>query len=416
MSERTKKPAMRALLRIASIPWAITEEALRQIEDIAARQTVESWDAVAARIGKPLENAWTAEIRNGVAIVPVMGPIFRHANLMTSFSGATSVEDLATDLQTAVDDPSVRAILLNVNSPGGQVDGINEMAGMLRAAAGKKPVKAYIGGEGASAAYWLASQADEIVADSTAMVGSIGVVAGFTDRSAADEKSGIKRMEIVSSQSPRKRLDPATDAGRASIQTAVDDLADEFVASVAAGRGVPVEQALANFGQGDSMIAKRALAAGMIDRIGSFEGLLAEMAAPASGSMFGGRGAVMDAKTAEQWAAEIEAAKVAARAEGVTEGRATERKRVGAILANEEAKGRENLARTIALETDTEPEAAKKLLGAAPVQAEKKNPLAEAMAGVPNPKVGTDAPAGEETEAKDLIAGVVAFLPKRGGR
>jgi signal peptide peptidase SppA len=415
MSDVLKRPATRALLRITSTPWAITAEALEQIYEIAARQTSESWEAVAAKMGKPLENTWTAEIRDGVAIVPVMGPIFRYANLMTSYSGATSVQDLATDLRAALENPAVRAILLNVNSPGGQVDGINEMAGMIRDARASKPVNAYIGGYGASAAYFLASQASEIVADPTAMVGSVGVVVGFTDRTAADEKSGIKRMEIVSSQSPKKRLDPTTDEGRASVQAMADDLAEEFIAMVAAGRGVAVEKVLADFGQGDSMMARRALTAGMIDRVGSFEGLLAEMAAPTSASIFlsGGKGGSMaDVKTAEQWAAEIEAAKVEARAAGATEGRKTERARVSAILSLEEAKNRGGLAQTIALETDTDAEAAKKLLAAAPVQTEKANPLAGAMADVKNPAVGTTG-GGDETDAKTLIEGVTAFLSRK---
>jgi signal peptide peptidase SppA len=342
-----------------------------------------------------------------------MGPIFRHANLMTMFSGATSVEDLATDFSSALADPRVKAILLNINSPGGQVDGINEMAGMINAAG--KPVYAYVGGMAASAAYWLASQADEIVTDATALIGSIGVVAGFTDRSGADEKNGLKRFEIVSSQSPRKRLDPATPEGKAAVQAMVDDLAEPFIAAVAQGRDVDVAKVLSDFGQGESMIAKRALDAGMIDRIGSFEGLLAEMAAPSSTYTFGGKGAT-GMKTPEDLVAEhsaqLEAAKAQARSEGIADGRKTERARVAAILTLEEAKSRESLARTIALETDTDAEAAKKLLSAAPVQTENKNPLREAMETVPNPKVG---PGGSENEAEaaDLVKGVLAFAPRK---
>jgi capsid assembly protease len=416
VSERAKKPAMRAWMHIAATPWAITAEALEQIQDIVLRQTSETWEAVAAKLGKPLENTWSAEIRDGVAIVPVMGPIFRHANLMTSFSGATSVEDLATDFNTALGDPNVRAILLNVNSPGGNVDGINELANMIRAARDVKPVKSYIGGQGASGGYWLASMASEVVADATAMIGSVGVVAGFSDRSAADEKAGVKRFEIVSNRSPKKRLDPQSDEGRASVLTMLDDMADEFIASIAEARGVTVEKVLADFGQGDSMMAKRALNAGMIDRVGSFEGLLAEMAASARGSGSGGKGAYMEVKTAEQWAAEIEAARVKALADGVaqgrTEGRTAERARVNAILGCEEAKGREGMARTVAMETDLDAEAAKKLLAASPVQTEKKNPLVDAMNKVPNPNVG--AGGGEdEAEADALVKGVLAFVPKR---
>lgn len=425
-----KRPAVRAWIHAADHPWAMTEAALRQLLDIAARETSESWEAVASKLGKPLEATWTVEIRDGVAIVPVNGPIFRYANLFTMFSGGTSVQDLATDFQASLENPAVKALLLNVDSPGGEVAGINEMGAMIRAAAEKKPVVTYVGGMAASGAYWLASQSQAIVADSTAMIGSIGVVATFRDRKAADEKAGIANYEIVSSQSPKKRMDPGTEAGRAYIQALIDDLAAEFVAAVASGRGISVEKVLSDFGQGGVMTAKRAIDAGMADRLGSFESVLAELAQMEPGKTYSFGGAAVnypnkgaftmeDLKTPATPAAaappDLGAIKAESKAEGVKEGTAlgakAERARIAGILGSEEAKGREPLARAMALESDLEPEAACKMLAASPIPViAPANALAAAMGDLKNPKVGVEG--GEQDEEKALIAGVVAFLPK----
>ena len=118
-------------------------------------------EALEARLGRPLDNTRAVSIRDGVAVIPITGPIMRYANLFTRISGATSTQELATDLQTALDSPQVRAIVLNIDSPGGEASGINELADMIHASRGKKPIKAYVGGTGASAAYWIASAADE---------------------------------------------------------------------------------------------------------------------------------------------------------------------------------------------------------------------------------------------------------------
>lgn len=399
-----KKPAVRAWIHAADHPWAMTEAGLRQLLDIAARETAESWEAVATKLGKPLESTWTVETRDGIAIVPVNGPIFRYANLFTMFSGGTSVQDLATDFQASMEDPAIKAILLNVDSPGGEVAGINEMASMIRAAAGKKPVVTYVGGMAASGAYWLASQTQAIVGDPTAVLGSIGIVATFRDRKAADEKAGIANYEIVSSQSPKKRLDPGTESGRALIQAVLDDLAAEFVASVASGRGVTEEKVLADFGQGGVMTAKRAIDAGMADQLGSFESVLAELAATEPGKTY----SFGSVNYPNKGALAMEDLKSRNQGEGVK----AERARIGAILSSEEAKGRTALATALALESEIEAEAAKKILASSPLQgAAEPNRFAAAMAGLSNPKVGVGGEDEAESEV-DLVRAVCSFLPK----
>jgi signal peptide peptidase SppA len=264
---------MRAFELASGQPWAILPEMLTTILSIAARET--DPEAVAAKLGRPLENTYHAEVRDGVAILPVSGPVMRYANLFSKVSGATSIDVLATDFNQALENPDVKAIILNIDSPGGTVAGVNELAEMIYAARGKKPIVSYVSGMGASAAYWLASAADEIVLDATASVGSIGVVSIQSDDTERKAKAGVKEIQIVSSLSPRKRPDLSTEEGRADVQAMVDSIAKVFFQTVARNRSVTTDAVLSDFGQGGLMVGSDAVDAGMADRIGSLEQVIA---------------------------------------------------------------------------------------------------------------------------------------------
>lgn len=277
----TKSPH-RVLDFYASKSWAILEPALQEMFEIykaalerKALDTEFDPQAVAAKLGRPLDNARTVTIRDGIAILPVSGPIFRYANLFTEISGATSIEVLATDFHNALEDRAVHAIILEVNSPGGEVDGTSEFAQHIFEARGKKPVVAYISHLGASAAYWIPSACDEIVCADTACLGSIGVVG------AARISKDKSMVEFVSSQSPNKRPDPSTEAGKAQLQKHVDDLADVFIRTVARNRGMSAEDVVSKGGAGGILVGQHAVDAGLADRLGTLEGLIAELSQPA---------------------------------------------------------------------------------------------------------------------------------------
>jgi signal peptide peptidase SppA len=395
--------------RMTSTPWAIQPNALEEIIAIAERKN-ESPEAVAARLGRALDNTQVTEIRNGVAILPVSGPLFRYANLFTSISGASSYDVLAQDFIAAVENTDVKAILLNVDSPGGDANGCSEFADMIYAAREKKAIFAYIGGDGCSAAYWIASAAQEIVVSDTAMVGSIGVVVGITDRKDADAKNGIKNYEIVSTQSPYKRVDPGTDVGRSKIQQTIDALADVFVGKVARNRGVSSEKVLSDFGQGGTFIGQAAVAAGMADRLGTFEGVLAEMASGKSIASVGMRSPVaaekiatkevikMDAKKLrEEYPALVEKIEAEAKASvqlpdvdaACISAAAQERDRVFGIIGCDAAKGREALALALAKKPGMASEDAQEILAASPVDLQKGASFESVMAQL-NPKVSPD--------------------------
>lgn len=269
---------MNAFELATAMTWAIEEPWLATILEIASREG-EGPEAVAAKLGRPLVNTRNVTTRDGVAVVPVVGPIFRRANMLTEVSGATSTEMLARDFRAALDDPAVKAILLDVDSPGGEASGVNELANMIHAARGQKPITAYVSGTAASGAYWLASAADEIVIDDTARLGSIGVVAAYRDTKARDEKAGVRSIEFVSSQSPNKRPDLQSDDGRRLVQSEIDAIAEVFIGAVARNRGVTAEDVVNRFGAGAVKVGAAALDAGLADRAGSFEKTVAELAA-----------------------------------------------------------------------------------------------------------------------------------------
>jgi ClpP class serine protease len=243
--------------------------------DIASRDHLEEGgiEAIAAKLGRPLDNSRSVTVRDGVAVIPIEGAIFPRASLFTAISGGVSVDTLAADFSTALADPLVTGIVLLIDSPGGDKNGVPELAGMIHAARGKKPIVAYGRELVASAAYWIGSAADELVIASDALVGSIGVVAGVADPS----KQGGRSIQFVSSRAPHKRTDPTTEAGRARYQARVDAVEDIFIADVARYRGVTPEKVMADFGQGDLLVGQAAVAAGMADRLGSFEGVVAEL-------------------------------------------------------------------------------------------------------------------------------------------
>jgi capsid assembly protease len=384
---------------------------METMHEIVARET--DLEAIAAKIGKPLENTGgRVEMRGSVAVLSVEGPLFRYANLFTDISGATSIEMLSQAFNAALTDPKVESILLNVNSPGGEADGVGEMAAMIYDARGKKPIAAYVGGIGASGGYWLASAASRVVMNETAMVGSIGIIANLVDTREAQAKAGIKRYEIVSSCSPDKRVDIATDEGQAKMLEMVDAMAEVFVGRVAQYRNTTAENVIANYGKGFVHAGRKALAAGMVDALGSYEGIVAELNAAAQADNHGlsfAAGLLVATKKEETMADDKQPDVGAIKAQALKD----ERARIQAILACEEAKGREGLARHLALETDMDPETARKALAAAPAAAaapvESSDQLGERMRQLGNPKVGIDSEKGDDSA--DEIAAVTAYIP-----
>lgn len=380
---------MRIWNRLAGEPWAITETALQTILEIAAREN-ESPQAVAAKLGRDLQSTYTATEREGVAIIPVTGPLFRYANLFTAVSGASSYELIARDFTAALDNPQIKAILLDIDSPGGEVNGVSELSNMVYAARGKKPVVAYASGDAASGAYWIASAADEIVVSDTSALGSIGVVGMYRGKSG---KQG-EDVEIVSSQSPHKRLDPSSDEGRARLQMRIDSMADVFIETIARNRKVSADIVQTHYGGGDVLIGAKAVQAGLADRVGSLEQLIQELStSPQSPPLEGFF--VTKTPTVKQEKNPMDLETLTKEHPGLVtqikqDGVRAERKRLDDILSCSEAKDRQKLATEIALHTDISAVEAQHLLACA--SPEDVKPVASTsfervMASIPNPAI-----------------------------
>lgn len=383
---------MRIWNRVTGEPWAITEPALHTILEIAAREN-ETPESVAAKLGRELRNTHTVVERDGVAIIPVVGPLFRYANIFTQISGASSYEILAKDFTAALDDPAIKAIILDIDSPGGEVNGVAELAGMVFEARGRKPIIAYASGDAASGAYWLASAADQIVVSETSALGSIGVVGVYRSKDAGESASEI---EIVSSQSPHKRLDPASSEGKKRLQQRIDAMANVFITTISRNRGVDPTTVMDNFGGGDVMIGAAAVGAGLADRVGSLERLISELSGSSNPPVSEGF-LTKTSPTKEKTSMDIETL-VQEHPDLVTqirrEATMAERERIKGIVSCAEAQKREGLAQEIAFGTELSAIEAQHLLGTSPMAQEQPSTSFErVMASVPNPDV---TPAGQD--------------------
>lgn len=273
---------MRFLNWVVGHRWAMEENAAAfycgVLESIVKRKLEHlplDKEAIQAEFGKNLDNTYAVETRDGVAIIDVDGPIFKRADMFDLMSGATSTELMATDFNAALGNKDIKAIIFNINSPGGEAAGTNEFADMIYNARGQKPIVAYVDGMAASAAYWIASACDEIVTDELGDLGSIGTVVTVVDTSGRDAMLGIERHEYATPGN--KRPKPGTKQGDAMFRQYSSDNTEVFAAKVARNRGVSVETVTNDFGGGWILTGQKAVDAGLADRTGSFEQLLSEL-------------------------------------------------------------------------------------------------------------------------------------------
>lgn len=263
-------------------PWALLPEKMDEIHRaVEARLAGAEISFDASRAGPSGNRADDSyRVTDGVAVIPVYGVLEKRANLFTRMSGGTSTELLARDLRAAFDDPLVDAVVLDIDSPGGAVDSVQVVVDALQANRARgplaKPVVAHANELMASAAYWIGSAADRIVAAPTAQVGSIGVRMMHVDRSGMDEKVGVRRTEIFAGRYKTAGTDtrPLDEESRAYLQSRVDRFYTLFVEAVAANRGVTVAEAL-RWADGRVLIGEEAREAGLVDAIGNLETAIA---------------------------------------------------------------------------------------------------------------------------------------------
>lgn len=212
---------------------------------------------------------------DGIATIPVCGPLTKNGLCFCGIQLSTGMRQIGLALRTAAADPAVRAILLDVDSPGGTVDGVEELAETVNAVNAVKPVYAFADGLMASGGYWLACCAREIAAPATAFVGSIGVILMQRDMSKALDDMGVKYNIITAGhyKAAGNSAEPLSDEMRAYLQSGIDAVYELFLQAVATGRGCSREAALA-MADGRMFLAEEARRAGLIDRVCSKESFI----------------------------------------------------------------------------------------------------------------------------------------------
>ncbi len=211
----------------------------------------------------------------GTAIIPLMGPLTKGGSF--KFEGTSTVRTRRM-LRMAVADEEVGNILLHIDSPGGHVAGIEALAADVASIRGRKPIVAHIDDLGASAAYWVASQADSIAANATSEIGSIGTMAVVEDTSGRMDRLGIK-VHVVSTglyKGIGAEGAPVSDTALAYIQERVNAINAHFLSAVQRGRRFTAEQ-VASIADGRVHIAAQAQAARLIDRVQSLDETLAQL-------------------------------------------------------------------------------------------------------------------------------------------
>jgi signal peptide peptidase SppA len=269
------------ILAIHEPTWAAISEVLE-----LQRRGVNLTPAQAAERAGVAQRAPALPVARAIAVIPLFGLLtHRRGGFLSFLFGGTSLSDFTSAVRAAAAEPAIAAVVLLVDSPGGEVQGTPEAADAVADLRKRKRVVAIGDGLLASAAFWIASQAHEIIASPSSLIGSIGVISVHVDQSAADERAGLRTTVLTSSKRkaeghPHAPLD--ADA-RAYLQSRVDQAGAMFTAAVARGRGVDVSRVRGpDFGEGRAFWAEEATRRGLADRLGTVHDVLAREASLAS--------------------------------------------------------------------------------------------------------------------------------------
>lgn len=371
------------------------------------------WDNPSAARWRPYS------VKDGVLTIPVRGL------LLSNFGGsigdyATGYDYIARAAARAAADGNVTSVILSIHSPGGTVTEVDECAAAIAALAKVKPVVAYCN-TAASAAYWLASKATKIVVSRTGQVGSIGVITSHFDYSEALAMAGIKYTSIFAGDrkadgSPNA---PLSEEAKAAIQARINALYDVFVADVAEGRGM-TEKAVRDT-QAGTFDAKAAVKIGLADAVVARNEFKIS-ALIGAGDVADGDEEDTDTDNEENAMsnpANPAAAAPEAGAKTYENGMSDALARAKDILAMDEAKGREQLAQTLAFDPSISKETAKAIMAAAPKAAEPAeaaDPFAALMAAAGSPQVGPSASGDKAADTTDPQGQVAAMLAMMGAK
>ena len=271
------------LAEFLATPWALMPERLNAVAAVLARWSQNTPATVDVLAGidadkvarEARRQTATAASGGGIAVLPLYGVVTQRGNMVDDVSGPGSVstQKFATALRQALADESVSQILIDIDSPGGSVYGVAELADEIVAARAQKPIIAIANSLAASAAYWIGCSASEFYVTPGGEVGSIGVWQAHFDYSQALAAEGVTPTLISAGKykvegNPYAPLDAEA---QAFMQSRVDDYYLTFCKGVAHGRGVPIAQVRNGMGQGRVLGGEAAVELCMVDGIATFD-------------------------------------------------------------------------------------------------------------------------------------------------
>lgn len=215
----------------------------------------------------------------GIAIIPIIGTLVRRSGGLDALSGLASYDRIGAQFDEAMSDNTVKAILLDIDSPGGEAGGVFDLADKVFAARGKKTVWAVSNEDAFSAAYAIAAAAERIYVSRTAGVGSIGVIAVHLDQSIAEASEGLTYTAVYAGERKNDMTphEPLTDPARAILQDEVNRVYDLFAGSVARMRKMDIAAVKAT--EAGIYMSDNAIAAGLADKPGTFDDALEDLRA-----------------------------------------------------------------------------------------------------------------------------------------
>ena len=218
----------------------------------------------------------------GIAVIPMHGPITHRRGIFSEFFGGTSTISLQHDIRQADANSAVDTILLDVDSPGGEVDGTPELAAEVRRV--RTPIIAVVNSLAASAAYWIASQADHLAITHSGLVGSIGVWILHTDLSRAMDAMGITHSFIFAGDRKvdANPFEPLTKIARRDLQREVNTVYGDFLTDVGRGRGVSATRVRSTYGDGRVYSARDAIRLGLVDEVATLDAVIRDLSRPGS--------------------------------------------------------------------------------------------------------------------------------------
>ena len=277
------------LAEFAATPWAILPHSLTQIAAVLMRwnfgdpasQEVMNTVHAAQEMRTVRRDQAQAASGGGIAVLPLYGILTQRPVENVSGPGTLGISGFTQLFHQALTDPSISQILIDIDSPGGSVFGVGELAAEIYAGRGVKPIIGIANSQAASAAYWIGAQCSELYCTPGGMVGSVGVYMAHEDVSKALEEKGVSVTLIQAGKfkTEGNPYGPLDDEARAYLQSQVDSYYTAFTQAVSRGRGpsVTIAQVRDSMGQGRCMVAADALAANMIDGVKTFDDVVATM-------------------------------------------------------------------------------------------------------------------------------------------